>query len=111
MWYLVIRRDKQPRESWTATLDEHLAWMKAQHEAGSVLFSGPTSDIRTGIYIIRAPSLGDARRIASEDPFTKAGHCGFELLEWDVRQLLGVGPFSTMELDAHNKAWRKAWEK
>jgi len=110
MWYLIMRRDVQPRQSWTVTLDEHLAWMREQHEAGAVLFSGPTSDIRTGIYVIRAGSDVDARRIAAEDPFTKAGHCSFELFEWDVRQVLGTGPFSVAELDALNKAWRQAWK-
>lgn len=111
MWYLIIRRDVQPREAWTATLDEHLAWMHAQHEAGTVLFSGPTSDIRTGIYVVRARSREEASRIATDDPFTRAGHCEFELYEWDVRQALGMGPFSTAELDALDKAWRPAWRK
>lgn len=111
MWYLVFRRDAQPRKAWTVTLDEHLAWMRARHEEGVVLFSGPTSDIRTGIYVIRARSGDDARRIAGEDPFTKAGHCTFEMYEWDVRQVLGTGPFSVAELDALNKAWRQAWKE
>jgi caffeoyl-CoA O-methyltransferase len=110
MWYLVIRRDAHPRQAWTATLDEHLAWMKLQHESGTVMFSGPSADIRTGIYVIRARSLEHARHIAAEDPFTKAGHCTFECLEWDVRQVLGTGPFSVAELDALKKAWREAWE-
>lgn len=110
MWYLVIRRDVQPRQAWTATLDEHLAWMKVQHESGTVMFSGPTADIRTGIYVMRARSIEHARRIAAEDPFTRAGHCTFECLEWDVRQILGTGPFSVAELDALEKAWREAWE-
>lgn len=110
MWYLVIRRDSQPRHHWTATLDEHLAWMRDRHEEGSVLFSGPTADIRTGIYVIRAASREEAGRIAADDPFTRAGHCTFELFEWDVRQALGAGPFSTSELDAAGKAWRPAWQ-
>lgn len=110
MWYLALRRDVAPRQTWTATLDQHLAWMKTQHEAGNILFSGPTSDIRTGIYIIRAGSREEAARIAAADPFTRAGHCEFELHEWDVRQALGVGPFSVAELDAANKQWRSAWK-
>jgi caffeoyl-CoA O-methyltransferase len=110
MWYLAIRRDAQPRSGWTATLDQHLAWMREQHLGGRVLFSGPTSDIRTGIYVIRAASRAEAERIAASDPFTAAGHCAFDLYEWDVRQVLGVGPFSTAELDASNKLWRTAWE-
>ena len=92
MWYLVLRRDVAPRQTWTATLDEHLGWMKAQHASGSVLFSGPTADIRTGIYVIRAASTDEARRIAADDPFTRAGHCTFDLYEWDVRQILGTLP-------------------
>jgi caffeoyl-CoA O-methyltransferase len=110
MWYLIIRRDVQPRDRWTATLDEHLAWMREQHLGGRVLFSGPTADIRTGIYVVRAPTRAEAERIAGDDPFTRAGHCAFDLYEWDVRQALGAGPFSTAELDAANKTWRSAWE-
>lgn len=110
IWYLVIRRDVQPRDRWTATLDQHLAWMREQHLAGRVLFSGPTADIRTGIYLVRAGSRAAAEGIAASDPFTAAGHCAFDLYEWDVRQALGVGPFSTAELDVSNKAWRPAWE-
>ena len=110
MWYLVIRRVVQPRQSWTVTLDEHLVWMKAQHEAGTVLFSGPTPDIRTGIYVIRAGAADEATRIAAADPFTRAGHCTFELIAWDVRQILGTGPFSVAELDVASKAWRGAWK-
>jgi caffeoyl-CoA O-methyltransferase len=109
VWYLIIRRDVQPRAQWTAALDEHLAWMREQHFAGRVLFSGPTVDIRTGIYVISASSRAEAERIAGDDPFTRAGHCSFDLYEWDVRQALGTGPFSTAELDAANKAWRSAW--
>jgi uncharacterized protein YciI len=111
MWYLVIRRDVQPRKEWTVTLDEHLAWMRRQHESGTILFSGPTPDIRTGIYVIRARSLDEARGIAGGDPFTAAGHTTFEMLEWDVRQVLGAGPFSVAELDALNLGWRQAWNE
>jgi caffeoyl-CoA O-methyltransferase len=110
IWYLVIRRDVQPRGAWTATLDQHLAWMREQHLAGRVLFSGPTADIRTGIYLVRSASRAEAERIAASDPFTAAGHCAFDLYEWDVRQALGAGPFSTAELDASNKTWRPGWE-
>jgi uncharacterized protein YciI len=110
MWYLVLRHDVAPRSEWTATLDEHLAWIRQQHLAGSILFSGPTSDIRTGIYVIRADSRAAAEVIARSDPFTRDGHCRFEMHEWDVRQALGIGPFSVAELDAAAKRWREAWD-
>jgi hypothetical protein len=46
------------------------------------------------MYLIRAGSCTEAERIAAADPFTAAGHCAFELIEWEIHPALGVGPFS-----------------
>lgn len=54
MWYLALRRNLQPRESWTVGLDEHLAWMHEQHAVGAILLSGPSADRSLGMYLIRA---------------------------------------------------------
>ena len=94
MWYLGMRRNLQPREQWTVTLDEHLAWMRQQHLAGSIVMSGPTPDRRLGLYLIRAASRAEAEQIAESDPFTAAGYCTFDLVEWEVHQILGAGPFT-----------------
>jgi len=101
MWYLVLRRPIKPREQWTVSLDQHLIWMKAQHESGKILFSGPTTDRKYGVYVIRAASREEAERIAAGDPYTAAGFCEFELLEWEVHQIMGVGPFTAAALSAH----------
>lgn len=101
MWYLTLRRAARPREEWTVTLDQHLAWMKEQHQAGKILFSGPTPERKLGIYVIRAESREEAERIAASDPYTEAGFCTFELIEWEVHQIMGVGPFSSAELRQH----------
>ena len=98
MWYLIQRKAVQPREKWTVSLDEHLTWMRTQHEAGRILFSGPTPDRKIGIYVIRAESRDEAERIAASDPFTKAGFCTFDLIEWEVHQIMGAGPFTAAEL-------------
>ncbi len=90
-----------PREEWTVSLDEHLVWMKQQHEAGRILFSGPTTDRKYGVYVIRAPSKEEAEKIAASDPYTAAGFAAFELLEWEVHQIMGVGPFTAAEMRAH----------
>lgn len=97
MWYLILRRNVRPREEWTATLQEHLAWMKRQHETGKILFSGPTPDRELGIYVIRADSRKEAEKIAAADPYTEAGCCAFDLIEWDVRQVLGAGSYEGSE--------------
>lgn len=101
MWYLVLRRPVKPREEWTVTLDQHLAWMKRQHESGKILCSGPTTDRKYGIYVILAASKSEAENIAASDPYTAAGFSTFELLEWEVHQIMGCGPFTAAEMRAH----------
>lgn len=102
MWYLCLRKRKavQPDGPPAVNLDVHLAWMRRQHEEGKILFSGPSSKRKLGIYVIRASSEEEAMRIASDDPFTLDGQCEFDLLEWDVRQALGVGPFTSEDIEA-----------
>jgi uncharacterized protein YciI len=102
MWFIGIRRAVQPREQWTVTVDEHLAWMQKQHQSGAIVMSGPgvTADGRVGIYLIRAATRAEAERVAAGDPFTVAGHCTFDLIEWDVHQIMGAGPFTAGGLNA-----------
>jgi uncharacterized protein YciI len=102
MWFLCLRRPVQPRETWKATVDEHLAWMKTQHDAGAIYLSGPgrTAEGTVGIYLIRAGSRADAERIAAADPFTAAGDCTFDLIEWEIHQIMGTGPFTSAGLRA-----------
>ena len=94
MRYLVLRRTLRPRHEWKVSLDEHLAWMERQHRAGNIIVSGPSADRQLGIYVIRADSREQAEKVAARDPFTVAGYCAFDLIEWDVHQILGTGPFS-----------------
>ena len=101
MWYLAMRRALQPRAEWTTSLDEHLRWMQQQHAAGRILFSGPSADRQLGIYVIRADSRAEAEQVAASDPYTAAGYCTFDLIEWEVHQALGIGPFTAAGLAAH----------
>ena len=68
MWYLVLRRPVKPREEWTVNLDQHLVWMKEQHESGRVLFSGPTADRKLGVYVVRAGSKEEAHKATRTPP-------------------------------------------
>ncbi len=99
-WFLVHRRNVRPPQEWTLSVDEHLAWMRQQHEAGSILFSGLSGDRSLGIYVVRAGSRPEAEAIASTDPLTAAGLCAFDLIEWHVDQALGVGPFTASQVAA-----------
>jgi len=72
--------------------------MKAQHEAGTILLSGPTPDRKLGMYLIRAANRGEAERVAAGDPYTVAGHTTFELIEWEIHQAFGIGNFTAAAL-------------
>lgn len=62
--------------------------------------SGPSPEKKLGIYIIKAETEKQAAEIASADPFTVAGDARYELIDWDVRQVLGVGPFTEADIKA-----------
>lgn len=91
--YLCLRRNVRGRDERRASLDAHLAWMQAQHQDGRILLSGPSTDRQLGIYLIRAATREEAARVAAADPFTAAGDATFELVEWELHQVLGVGSF------------------
>src|SRR5688572_19953123 len=94
MWFLCLRQNKRPREERKASLDQHLVWMRARHEDGSILVSGPSQARGLGIYLIRAESEEKAKQIAAGDPFTVAGDTSFELIPWEIHQIAGIGPFT-----------------
>ena len=55
---------------------------------------GPTPDRTVGIIVIKAGSRQEAKAIADEDPFHSEGVRKYEMLEWEIHQVLGAGPFS-----------------
>lgn len=94
MYYLCLRYPLRPRAEWTVTLAEHLDWMRDRHADGSVVMSGPSRDRSVSVYLIRADSPAEAEAIAAGDPFTAGGECRFELIDWEVHQILGIGDFT-----------------
>lgn len=43
-------------------------------------------------------SREDAERIAASDPYTVQGDSVFELTQWNIRQIMGIGPFTATGL-------------
>ncbi len=81
MWYLVLSRPVASREQLAERRNDHLSWMKSHHEAGNVLFSGPTVDRSVGIYVITAASTALAHRVADADPFHANRLRSYEMLD------------------------------
>src|SRR5262249_8061965 len=69
MFFFCKRANLKPAGHRKVTLDEHLVWMRAQHEAGTIILSGPSPDLKLGMYLIRAGSPEEADRIAASDPY------------------------------------------
>jgi uncharacterized protein YciI len=87
MWYLVLSRLQPGQEENKRThLAEHRRWLEDQHRAGRVLFSGPTSDLTCGIYVLLAASLADAEKLAAEDPDHLRGIGTMEIFEWNAHR-------------------------
>ena len=91
MWYLVLSRPTGPAEERRPFLGVHLAWQKEQHGKANVLFSGPTADRTIGIYVVRASSLEEAKQITDTDPYHERGLREYEMLEWNVNEIMGAG--------------------
>jgi len=103
MWFFCRRENIRPPGQRKATLDEHLQWMKEQHDAGRILMSGPSPDLKFGMYLIRASSPEHAQQIAASDPYTMKGDSKFELTQWNIRQIMGIGPFTAAGLGLDNR--------
>lgn len=94
MWYLMLSHTDLPpvsAEVAKQTLTEHFAFLKRQHQAGSILFSGPTPDRSLGIYVIKASSHDEAVAIAAEDPMHLNQVRRAEVIDWEVHQIMGAG--------------------
>lgn len=94
-WYLAIRHMDGSPASWADRLDAHLAWLHALHNQGTIVMSGPSTDLSLGIYVMRAENALEATRLASSDPLLRAPGATLEVTEWQLHQILGIGAFST----------------
>lgn len=94
MWYLVLSRIVEgAEEARKAHLQEHMDWLLAAHRDGHILFSGPTPDKQTGIYVMVASNLEGATEIAAKDPHHIYGEREMEVMEWDVQRTMRLdGP-------------------
>ena len=55
------------------------------HEARKIVLSGPSPDLKLGMYLIRAGSLEETHRIAASDPYIEVDDSSYELSQWNIR--------------------------
>jgi uncharacterized protein YciI len=87
MWYIVLSRSlPEQQENQQRHYEEHRKWLEDQHQAGRLLFSGPTADRAYGIYIMLAANKKEAEQIAGQDPHHVRGIRTLEVLEWNAHR-------------------------
>jgi len=94
MWYLVLSHSLPEKEAdKEANYEAHRQWLDDQHRAGRLLFSGPTTDGRFGVYVMLAANLDEAKALAATDPHHLRGIRRMEVLEWRAHRAFGLnGP-------------------
>jgi uncharacterized protein YciI len=64
---------------------DHLAYLKALHESGTVVLAGPVGDGSGAMMVLQAGSEEEARQVIQGDPYTAAGVGVDHLLRpWNV---------------------------
>jgi uncharacterized protein YciI len=90
-WYVVMSKPTKSRDAEQGREGEHQGWMKAQQDAGRMLFSGPTTD-GPGIWVFRGDTKDEVTQLLQTHPWVKDGLRDVsEMYEWRVRQIMGVG--------------------
>ena len=101
MWYLTLHRWTGDREeAIKSSLDDHLAWLRQQQFAGKVLIAGPSHDGDLGIIVFGHMSRAGLDALCRQEPFVARGLREYEVIEWDVHQLLGIGGFDAKTIAA-----------
>lgn len=71
-----------PLDQVDALLDDHVAWIKAEHKAGNFLAWGRKVPRDGGMIFARADSKTAAEEIAAGDPFVVGGVARVEVTEF-----------------------------
>ncbi|MDC8755232.1 YciI family protein [Erythrobacter sp. sf7] len=74
-----------PIERIDAVLADHLAWLKAGHEAGHFIAWGPREPRDGGLIFVKAGSRAEAERMLASDPFIMHGLADLAITEWIPR--------------------------
>ena len=68
-----------------ALMGDHLAWLEAQHGAGTFLVSGP-SGAEGGVIVMRGDDRAAAEALAASDPLARGGVADYELVQFRASQ-------------------------
>ena len=90
-FYVVLTTALKPMSELATLLPEHLEYMIGLEKKGVLFASGPflageRVKPGSGMTIIRASSMEEAKATAEEDPFNASGMRTFEIREWQLNE-------------------------
>ncbi len=83
-YYVYVLTIAVERSVYEVHLPAHRHYLEQLHADGTLVLSGPFTDRRGGMVLIRAPSEAAARAIAEADPLVKHGVDTYELRHWRI---------------------------
>jgi uncharacterized protein YciI len=105
MWYLVLSRSlPEKEEDKQRNYEDHRQWLDDQHRAGRLMFSGPTTDGRYGVYIMLATNLEEAKALAATDPHHQRGIREMDVLEWRAHRAFRLDKPTIADVEAMARA-------
>ena len=89
--YVVLTSPLKPMSELATILPEHLEYMIGLEKKGVLFASGPFLAGEqvapgSGMTIIRASSMEEAKATAAQDPFYVSGMRAFEIREWQLNE-------------------------
>ena len=89
--YVLLTTPLKPMSELTSLLTEHLTYMIDMEKNGILFASGPFLAGEhvlsgSGMTIIRASSLEEAKALAGKDPFNASGMRAYEVREWQLNE-------------------------
>ena len=90
-FYVVLTTPRKPMSELATVLPEHLEYMIGLEKKGVLFASGPFLAGEqvvpgSGMTILRASSLEEAKATAEQDPFHSSGMRTFEIREWQLNE-------------------------
>ncbi len=85
MYAIAIIRYRRPLDEVLTVTDEHRAYLRSLHEAGTLLASGPVDPRSGGLLLLRVAddnAQASLDRVRDGDPYHKRGMAQYELLPW-----------------------------
>ena len=83
-YYIYLLRIVVERSVYEQFLPAHRDYLAQLDAAGTLVLSGPFTDRRGGMLVIKAPSEEAARAIAEADPLVLNGVDTYELRHWRI---------------------------